>query len=137
MTADAVLRLAHNISSGLVVNKAILQRGVDQTLPYMATENILMAAVAAGIDRQDAHEAIRQHSHIVTANLKAGQERNDLIERLKQDKLFHKVDFQAVLDPRHFIGRAPEQVDEFLVEEIGPILERHGELREQNSELSV
>ncbi len=114
LTADAVLRLALNISTGLVVNKAIIKRGVEQTLPYMATENILMAAVAAGVDRQDAHEAIRRHSHVVTANLKAGHERNDLIDRLKNDELFHGVDFSDLLDPRHFIGRAPAQVDEFL-----------------------
>jgi adenylosuccinate lyase len=121
LTADGVLRLASNISSGLIVNEHVIRRAVEQTLPYMATENILMAAAAAGVDRQIAHENIRKHSLAVTAALKAGAERNDLLERLQRDPLFSRVDFARVLDARRFVGRAPEQVDEFITEEVQPI----------------
>jgi adenylosuccinate lyase len=137
LAADGVLNLALNISSGLVVNPHVIRRGVMETLPYMATENLLMAATAAGADRQEAHEAIRRHSHAVTAALKAGGERNDLLDRLRGDPLFARVDFGAVLDPAQFVGRAPQQVDEFLAEEVEPVQRRYGERRGPSGEVSV
>jgi adenylosuccinate lyase len=137
LAADGVLRLALNISAGLVVNPHVIRRGVAQTLPYMATENILMAATAAGVDRQEAHEAIRRHSLAVTADLKAGAERNDLLDRLRADPLFARVDFARLLDARQFVGRAPEQVDEFLSEEIEPIRQRYGTGGGAEADLSV
>ncbi len=98
LTADAVLRLALNISNGLIVNAEVIARNVAAILPYMATENILMAAVAAGGDRQQIHECIRRHSQAVTAALKAGADKNDLLDRLKAEPLLAAVDFEAVLD---------------------------------------
>ena len=126
-----MLRLALNISGGLVVNPEVIARNVEQALPYMATENLLMAAVAAGGDRQEVHEAIRRHSHAVTAALKAGAARNDLLDRLKADPLLAGVDFDAVLAGGPFVGRAPEQVDEFLAEEVEPIRRRYAALGQQ------
>ncbi|HTU19982.1 MAG TPA: adenylosuccinate lyase [Gemmataceae bacterium] len=137
LTADAVLRLALNISNGLIVNAEVIARNVAAILPYMATENILMAAVAHGGDRQQIHECIRRHSQAVTAALKAGADKNDLLERLKADSLLAGVDFEAVLDRGQFIGRAPQQVDEFLIEEIEPIRQRYRHLLGQTAEVAV
>ncbi|HZV04218.1 MAG TPA: adenylosuccinate lyase [Gemmataceae bacterium] len=137
LTADAVLRLALNISNGLVVNREVIDRSVASILPYMATENILMAAVACGGDRQEVHECIRRHSHDVTAALKAGADRNDLLDRLKADPLLAGVAFAAVLDRGQFVGRAPRQVEEFVAEVIEPIRQRYRDLLGQTAEVSV
>jgi adenylosuccinate lyase len=137
LSADAVLRLALNMSHGLIVNPEVIARNVAAILPYMATENILMAAVARGGDRQEIHECIRRHSQAVTAALKAGAERNDLLDRLKKDPLLAGVNFDAVLEHGQFIGRAPQQVDEFLAQEIEPIRQRNQRLLGQTAEVSV
>jgi adenylosuccinate lyase len=137
LTADAVLRLALNISNGLIVNAEVIERNVSVILPYMATENILMAAVARGGDRQQVHECIRRHSHDVTAALKAGADKNDLLDRLRADPLLAEVDFNAVLDRGQFVGRAPEQVDEFLAQEIEPVRQRYRHLLGQTADVSV
>jgi adenylosuccinate lyase len=137
LTADAVLRLALNISNGLIVHPEVIARNVAAVLPYMATENILMAAVAQGGDRQQIHECIRRHSQAVTAALKAGADKNDLLERLKADPLLAGLDFDAVLERGQFIGRSPQQVDEFLAEEIEPIRQRYTHLLGQTAEVSV
>jgi adenylosuccinate lyase len=137
LTADAVLRLALNISGGLVVNADVIRRNVDLTFPYMATENVMMAAVAAGGDRQTLHQVIRDHSQAVTANLKTGAPRNDLLDRLRADPLLAKVDFDAVLAEGRIVGRAPEQVDEFIAEEVEPIRKRHGGAIGQKAEVDV
>jgi adenylosuccinate lyase len=137
LAADGGLRLALNITSGLTVHPEIVGRNVERVFPYMATENILMDAVARGGDRQQLHERIRQHSHAVTARLKAGEMRNDLLDRLKQDAAFASVDFEALTARGIFIGRAPQQVDEFLTEEVGPIRRRYAHLLGQRSELDV
>jgi adenylosuccinate lyase len=137
LTADAVLRLALNISNGLIVNGEVIARNVAEILPYMATENLLMAAVARGGDRQAVHECIRRHSHAVTAALKAGAGKNDLLDRLRADPLLASVDFDAVVDQRQFVGRAPQQVEEFIAEEIEPIRQRYRPLLGQSAEVSV
>ena len=137
LAADGVLRLALNIGRGLVVNPAIIARNLDQAFPYMATENILMAAVALGGDRQELHERIRQYSHAVTAELKAGAAKNDLLDRLRTDPAFSKVDFGSLLDVSKFVGRAPEQVEEFLSEQVAPIRRRFAPLLGQISEVTV
>jgi adenylosuccinate lyase len=137
LAADAVLRLALNITNGLIVHPEVIARHVAAVLPYMATENILMAAVARGGDRQQIHECIRRHSHAVTAALKAGADKNDLLDRLKADPLLAGVDFAAVLDQSQFIGRAPQQVEEFLTEQVEPIRQRYPHLLGQTAEVSV
>jgi adenylosuccinate lyase len=136
LTADGVLRLALNIGGGLVVNPEVVRREVGRYLPYMATENVLMAAVAAGGDRQELHESIRRHSHAVTARLKEGGD-NDLLDRLRGDPSFAKVDFADATDPRRLVGRAPEQVDEFLAREVAPVRERYRHLLGQMADVSV
>jgi adenylosuccinate lyase len=124
LAVDAVLGLYLNVVPGLVVHPAVIARHVAKELPFMATENLLMAAVRAGGDRQDLHERIRTHSFAAAARLKEGAEANDLIDRLRSDPVFPAVDFEAVMDPTGFVGRAPEQVVAFVEREVEPILRR-------------
>lgn len=137
LAADGVLRLGLNIAAGLVVNPEVIARNVAEALPYMATENILMAGVSRGGDRQVLHERIRQHSHAVTAHLKAGGQRNDLLDRLRADPAFTGIDFDQLFDASQFVGRAPQQVEEFLAAEIEPIRRRYPQLMGQDAGLSV
>ena len=125
LAADGILRLYQNIVEGLVVYPKMIGRHIAAELPFMATENVLMAAVKAGGDRQTLHEAIRRHSHDAARNVKVEGGENDLLERLKGDPAFAKVDIDAELDPARFIGRAPQQVDEFLAAHVQPILDAH------------
>jgi len=125
LAADAVLILYANIADGLVVYPKVLARNLQAELPFMATENILMAAVAAGGDRQELHERIRRHSQAAATMVKQEGVANDLLDRLAADPAFAKVDLDAALDPQQFVGRAPEQVDEFLAEVIEPILTKY------------
>jgi adenylosuccinate lyase len=118
---DGVLRLALNIADGLVVHPEVIEQNVARELPFMATENILMEAVAKGGDRQQLHERIRLHSLAEADSLKRGETKNNLIERLAADPAFAKIDLKQILDPRAFVGRAAEQVDEFISDVISPI----------------
>jgi adenylosuccinate lyase len=124
LAIDAVLVLNRNIAERMVVNPAMIARRLESELPFMATENILMAATAAGGDRQDLHERIRQHSQAAAGQVKSGGE-NDLLARLEGDQAFAGVDLHDVLDARRFIGRAPEQVDQFIEEVVGPLRSQH------------
>jgi adenylosuccinate lyase len=134
---DGVLRLALNLAGGLVVNPEVIARNVAAALPYMATETLLMEAVAGGGDRQLLHERIRLYSHAVTAALKAGAARNDLLDRLEADPAFQGVDFHVLRDQAQFVGRAPEQVAEFLAEHIEPLRQRHPDLLAQSAQIAV
>ncbi|MGL4513481.1 MAG: adenylosuccinate lyase [Lacipirellulaceae bacterium] len=122
---DACLVIYENVARGLVVYPAVIARNLAAELPFMVTENVLMEAVKAGGDRQELHERIRQHAQAAGAVVKQQGGANDLLERLRGDKAFAAVDLGAVADPRTLVGRAPEQVDEFLAEEVAPIRERY------------
>ncbi|MCZ2344098.1 MAG: adenylosuccinate lyase [Bacteroidales bacterium] len=138
LTADALLRIGLNVGAGLVVHQPVIARNVREYLPYMATENIMMAAVAAGADRQDVHEQVRQHSHAVTARVKAGTgQATELLERLQQDPLFATVNIAAEAEPARFIGRSAEQVQEFLEEEITEIRKQYSGKLGKSAELRV
>ncbi len=134
---DGVLRLALNIGNGLVVQPKVIARNVKQELPFMATETILMAAVAKGGDRQALHEKIRQYSHAAAAQVKAGAPRNDLLDRLRSDPAFSGLDFEQLTDQQAFVGRAPQQVTEFIEQEIAPIRQRYVKLLGQPSEVNI
>jgi adenylosuccinate lyase len=134
---DAVLRLLLNITGGLEVHPAIIVRNVNRFLPYMATENLLMAAVAKGGDRQALHDVIRRHSHAATAEMKTGAAENTLIQRLQNDVAFAGVDTSAALDPSRYVGRAPQQVTEFLAEVVDPIRNRYPSLLNQSDQVAV
>lgn len=124
LTTDILLTLLQNISEGLVVYPAIIRRRINQELPFMATENIIMAMVKAGGDRQIVHEKIRVLSHEAAAVVKQEGGENDLIERVKKDSFFAPIHGQldSLLDPNTFVGRAPQQVVKFLEEWVKPAL---------------
>lgn len=125
LAVDAILILLQNVSTGLVVYPQVIAKNLAEELPFMATENLLMAAVQAGGDRQELHERIRVHSQDAAQVVKQQGKPNDLLQRLAQDKSFSKVNLTAALDSSHFVGRAPEQVDEFLAEVVAPIRTRY------------
>jgi adenylosuccinate lyase len=129
LAVDGILEILTNILDGLVVYPKVIASHVAAELPFMATENILMAAVKAGGNRQKLHERIRIHSHAAAEQVKKFGKSNDLIERLKNDSAFAKVDFKKVLNPNDYIGRAPQQVDEFIRDVVAPIRRKYrGEL---------
>jgi len=103
----------------------------------MATENILMAAVKAGGDRQELHEKIRLHSQAAAAQVKKFGRPNDLIGRLRADIAFAELDFEKVLDPQAYVGRAPQQVDEFLRSIVAPVRKKYRKQLSQKIELNV
>lgn len=125
LAVDVILNLLLNISDGMHVWPSVVRARVMSELPFMATEVILMECVKAGGDRQELHEAIRVHSMAAGAVVKGEGKPNDLMERIKNDALFSSVHdkLESLIDPSLFVGRAAEQVDEFLEEEIQPILE--------------
>jgi adenylosuccinate lyase len=137
LATDGVLRLLLNICGGLVVNPEVIHRNVNKALPYMATENILMQAVARGGDRQVLHERIRQHSHATAALIKNGANKNDLPDRLQADPLFKSLDWKAIQDPNDYVGRAPEQVEEWIAEQVEPIRARYAHLLGQSAQIDV
>jgi len=124
LTTDILLTLLQNISEGLVVYPAIIRKRINQELPFMATENIIMAMVKAGGDRQIVHEKIRVLSHQAGRVVKEEGGENDLIERIKADDFFEPIHAQldSLLDPNTFVGRAPEQVVSFLEKWVKPAL---------------
>jgi len=105
----------------------MVEKNLMLELPFLATENILMEAVKAGGDRQDLHERIRRHSQAAAAVVKQEGGRNDLLDRLAGDDAFAAVDLKSTLDPARFVGRAPEQVDEFVAEVVNPIRAKYPE----------
>ena len=137
LAIDAVLTLYLNVVPGLVVHPAMIAKHVADELPFMATENVLMAAVQAGGDRQDLHERIRTHSLAASSRLKAGDGINDLIDRMKCDPAFPSIDFSQVLEPRQFVGRSPEQVLAFVENEVEPIRQRYPSIRAMRAEVHV
>jgi len=125
MAADAILVLLANICSGLEVRTNTVRRNVDRVMPFMATERWLMMAVQAGGDRQELHEVIRQASHEVTLSMEGGAQ-NNLLDRLADHTAFGGLDRDALrgqLDPVRYVGRAPNQVVEFVTETLDPMLE--------------
>jgi len=121
LAVDSILGILANVLDGLVVYRRVISSAIDAELPFMATEDIMMAAVQAGGDRQQLHEAIRRHSMAAAAQVKQFGKTNDLIDRLKADPAFAKVDFKNVLKAQNYIGRAPEQVTDFLRDTISPL----------------
>ena len=109
LAIDAVLILYENVADGLVVYPKVIGRNLDAELPFMATENLLMAAVAAGGDRQDLHERIRRHSQAAAAMVKQEGAPNDLLDRLAADPAFAKVDLDAALDPGNSPAAPPNR----------------------------
>ena len=124
LLADTLLIILENVASGLVVYPAVMARRVAAELPFMATENFIMAMVRSGASRQDAHEHIRVLSHQAAAQVKMEGKPNDLVERIRGEPFFAPIhgELEALMDASTFVGRAPEQVAEFLEREVYPAI---------------
>jgi adenylosuccinate lyase len=138
LAIDACLIIYRNITDGMVVYPKTIEKHLNEELPFMATEEIMMEGVRAGGDRQDLHERIRIHSVDAARQVKEEGQPNDLIDRLHNDPVFAKIDLASTLDAKRYIGRAPEQVDAFVAEQVQPIRERFADcLNEQAEDLRV
>ncbi len=137
LAVDGILEILANVLDGLVVYPKVIAAHVNAELPFMATENILMAGVKAGGNRQELHEKIRLHSHAAAAQVKQFGKPNDLINRLKADIAFREVDFEKVLNPKNYIGRAPQQVDEFIRTIVEPVRRKYRKYLSRKVELKV
>jgi adenylosuccinate lyase len=124
LAVDAILLIYRNIVEGIDVFPKVIEKNLNEVLPFMATEEILMAGVRAGGDRQELHEAIRVHSLEAAEQVKVHGTENDLIDRLKNDSAFAGINLEDALDARKYIGRAPAQVDEFIDEIVNPLRKR-------------
>ncbi|MBR2345167.1 MAG: adenylosuccinate lyase [Lentisphaeria bacterium] len=127
LATDVILSILINVTDGLQVWKKVIERHINAELPFMATENLLMEAVKHGGDRQELHEVIREHSMAAARRVKEEGLDNDLIDRLRNDPAFAAIkdDFDTIINPSAFIGRAPQQVEAFLSETVRPLLAAH------------
>ncbi len=138
LAIDGCLQIVINVARGLVVYPKVIESAVMAELPFMATEEILMAAARReGGDRQELHEKIRQHSLAAAERVKLHGEKNDLLERLARDKSFSGLTLSEVINPARFIGRAPEQVENFTHLIILPIRRRYKKQLGEGGDLKV
>ena len=137
LAIDGCLQIVVNVARGLVVYPKTIESAVMAELPFMATEEILMVAASGGGDRQELHERIRLHSLAAAEQVKSLGRPNDLIDRLQKDTAFSSVDLRKVLDPAAFIGRAPQQVDQFVASVVTPVRQRYRERLGERVELKV
>ncbi len=139
LSVDAILNLYLNIAENLVVYEKVIAKHIAAELPFMATENIMMECVKAGGNRQELHERIRVLSMEAAKNVKAEGKENNLIDLIRADEMFASVRDRLgeILDAKKFIGRSPEQVEEFLSEEIDPILAAHAAELGESGEVRV
>ena len=139
LSLDGVLNLYINIAESMVVYDKVIAKHVNEELPFMATENIMMECTKRGCDRQELHERIREHSMAAAKRVKGGGLSNDLIERIMADDYFKltKEEILDIIDPLKFIGRAPSQVVEFIDEYVTPIINENKDALEIKSEINV
>ncbi|WP_010250353.1 adenylosuccinate lyase [Acetivibrio cellulolyticus] len=130
LAVDAILNIYINIADGLVVYPKVIEKHILEELPFMATENIMMEAVKRGGDRQELHERIRVHSMEAAKKVKVEGGKNDLIERIASDSAFNlNIDeLNSVLEPKNYVGRSPQQVEEFVIDVVKPILEANKDI---------
>jgi len=129
LAADAILLILQNIFEGIVIFPKIIERNLSSELPFMVTEEIIIAMTRKGADRQDVHERLRVHSSAASVRIKQEGLDNNLVQLIKEDDYFTPVHNQLdnLLDPGRFIGRAPQQVSNFLEKELNPVLSRYRE----------
>lgn len=139
LATDAVLTLTINVVSGGIIYPKVMEKHLNEELPFIATENILMDAVSRGGDRQDLHEAIRQYSQKAAAHVKLEGKDNDLLDMLLEDKRFGltKENLKDILDVRRFIGCAPHQTEEFINKFAKPVIEKNKDLLGLRAEINV
>lgn len=139
LATDGILELYMNVSKGLVVYPKVIEAHLMAELPFMATENIMMDAVKAGGDRQELHERIRVHSMAAGKVVKEEGKPNDLLDRIAADPAFNvtREDLDRVMKPENYVGRAPEQTEEYLRDVIRPILDKNSDLLGAEAEINV
>ena len=139
LATDAILRLYTNVVSGGTVYPGVIKSHLDEELPFIATENILMFCSKRGGDRQKLHEAIREHSVACARAIKQDGAKNDLLDRIAADELFgvSREELDAIIDVRQFVGRAPEQTKEYLDEVVVPLLSKYGDEEDEKIEINV
>lgn len=142
LAADSILQLYINITDGLVVYPKVIEAHLMAELPFMATENIMMDAVKAGGDRQELHERIRELSMEAGRVVKEEGKPNDLLDRIAADPMFQKYgvtreSLESILNPSDYVGRAPEQVTEYLNEVVNPVLDENKEELGVSAEINV
>ena len=137
LATDAILKLYQNVTQRLVVYPQVIAKRLSEELPFMATEEILMEGVRRGGDRQLLHEKIRGHSQDAARVVKEQGGENDLLQRLAVDDSFADFDFDSLLDASRFVGRAPEQVDAFIVDVIEPIRCKYASRPEMQAEVEL
>lgn len=135
---DAILNIMLNVTDGIKVYPEVVKRRLMEKLPYMATENIMMKAVEKGGNRQELHEQLRVYSQETAEAVREGG-KNDLVDKIAANPMFgvSKAEIEELLIPEMYVGRAPEQVDEFLKNCVNPVLESNRELLGEKAELSV
>ena len=139
LAVDAVLKIYLNVASGLVVYDKVIHQRIMRELPFMATENIMMNAVLKGGDRQELHEKIRRHSMAAGAVVKEQGGECDLLQRIADDPSFGLSldELQGIMNPADYVGRAPAQTMEYLIETVRPTLEKYKNEIEATAELNV
>ena len=139
LAVDAILNIYINVADGLVVYPKVIHSRIMSELPFMATENIMMDAVKLGGDRQELHEKIRVHSQAAARAVKEEGKPNDLIERILADDSFglSREAIEGILKPENFIGRAPQQTEEFIADYVNPILSKYADETGVKAELTV
>lgn len=139
LAVDAVLNLYSNVSENMVVYEKVIAKHIDSELPFMATETILMECVKAGGDRQDLHEKIRVLSMQVSQRVKHEGLSNNLIQLIKQDESFDAIkdSIDNLMSAKNFIGRAPQQVEEFIAEYVDPVLSQNSQSIMTSTEINV
>ena len=139
LAVDAILNLYINVSDGLVVYDKVITSRLMSELPFMATENIMMDAVKRGGNRQELHERIREHSMAASAVVKRDGGENDLLERIAGDSAFGVTldELKSLLRPENYVGRAPQQTEDFLNETVAQALAPYAEMKTEKAEINI
>ena len=140
LAVDAILNLYLNVADGLVVYPKVIEQRLKKELPFMATENIMMDAVKRnGADRQELHEHIRVHSMAASKVIKEEGGENDLLERIARDPVFGVTldQLHAVVRPEKYVGRAPQQTEEFLAGPVAEVLNKYSDVALEQAEINV
>lgn len=137
LATDGMLQIVARVAAGLVVNPKVIAARVDAELPFIATEEILLAAAAKGGDRQALHEKLRRHAHAAGFEVKQRGRPNDLLKRIGSDPAFAGVRLDSILDPARHVGLAPKQVDEFLKKVIAPSKKKFAEIARRKPQINV
>lgn len=137
LALDGALEIMANVAGGLVVYPHSCRARLAAELPFLATEEVMLAAVAQGADRQEAHERIRTHAKAAAHRVKGEGAANDLLERLALDPMFARIDLKQAIDARAFIGRSIEQTDAFVRDVVDPVRHRYGDVLAHEPELRV